>query len=407
MRFFKISLLLCLIHVSSVAQWTKLSTGLPANFRDVCFMDAQTGFLAGEDSGKGVILKTTDGGATWVSQNFPGPVYSFSFPTVNAGYAMVGLSPQTNVYKTTDLGTSWNVISSVSTGPLSRMAFADENYGIVGSSSGFYLTTVNGGASWTSGHVGTATIIEDIFFTTDSIGYMAGWYGSLVSRTQDRGGSWTNYDPSGGDLSHYAVHFPSRNIGYTAGGDASSNKTGIYRTLDEGATWQNLPGASTYNGKLYAIHCPSDEYCIAAGDSGLVLETNDGGASWQKIPLATTFTLRRISCAGAACYLAGDSGAVYKRANPVGIPENKTKKNSLALLTDPVTGNTVLRLEGEMLPHAVRLVVYNLAGDEVHRSEGRTEVVLPESVTPKGFYIVKASEVLSGKAFLTQKVFIP
>ncbi|MBE0637853.1 MAG: T9SS type A sorting domain-containing protein [Bacteroidales bacterium] len=58
--------------------------------RSVFFIDSQTGFVVGRESedGDGTVLKTTDGGLTWMEQPVGIPVWlnSVHFPTQNTGY---------------------------------------------------------------------------------------------------------------------------------------------------------------------------------------------------------------------------------------------------------------------------------------------------------------------------------
>ena len=58
---------------------------------DICFVDAQHGWIAGRDSGLNAhIHGTTDGGTTWVRQTIPagaGPVSSIDMVTKDLGWA--------------------------------------------------------------------------------------------------------------------------------------------------------------------------------------------------------------------------------------------------------------------------------------------------------------------------------
>jgi photosystem II stability/assembly factor-like uncharacterized protein len=75
--------------------WTPVEHHVPGGvFYSVDFPDPLTGYITGEGfteaSGTfGVILKSSDGGATWVRQESPGayPLYDASFPTAGDGWA--------------------------------------------------------------------------------------------------------------------------------------------------------------------------------------------------------------------------------------------------------------------------------------------------------------------------------
>lgn len=78
--------------------------------RKLTFTDNNTGYTVGDDA---TIIKTTDGGISWIQKAVPGPPYlkSVSFPDSQTGYA-VGFDEMafTKVLKTTNGGE--NCISS-------------------------------------------------------------------------------------------------------------------------------------------------------------------------------------------------------------------------------------------------------------------------------------------------------
>ncbi len=78
---------------------------------DIDFIDNQTGIAVGEDSGNGIVLRTTDAGETWV-KSFVGGTYSVSRVTcVDLNNILIEgftLSDNAFIYKSTDLGISWN-----------------------------------------------------------------------------------------------------------------------------------------------------------------------------------------------------------------------------------------------------------------------------------------------------------
>jgi len=70
----------CLLAASALAGWIPLNSGTTTDLEDVCFpVDAVTGYAVG---GGGLILKTTDGGATWDSLpgSHPGWQMAVHFP---------------------------------------------------------------------------------------------------------------------------------------------------------------------------------------------------------------------------------------------------------------------------------------------------------------------------------------
>jgi len=95
----------CLLAASALAGWIPLNSGTTTDLEDVCFpVDAVTGYAVG---GGGLILKTTDGGATWDSLpgSHPGWQMAVHFPVdAVTGFAVASGG---RIIKTTDGGATW------------------------------------------------------------------------------------------------------------------------------------------------------------------------------------------------------------------------------------------------------------------------------------------------------------
>lgn len=123
---------------------------------DVYFLDAERGFAVGQapelDGARGVILSTEDGGATW-AQRFVSSAaeqgWKISFPTPEVGYVTAqNFNPAgARVFKTTDAGLTWTEIDiPLESTFLSAAGFASEEEGWIGGQPA--LTTTDGGATW-------------------------------------------------------------------------------------------------------------------------------------------------------------------------------------------------------------------------------------------------------------------
>ena len=103
---FLVVLVAGIVSTAAADGWrTGLTASYPGvSFNDVHYVNATTGWAVGS---KGVVLKTTDGGATWVSSanDTLGNLASVYFRTATEGY--VGSSSR-KLYKTTDGGATWS-----------------------------------------------------------------------------------------------------------------------------------------------------------------------------------------------------------------------------------------------------------------------------------------------------------
>ena len=100
-------LLFAFIGISSLqAQWHEFHTGVTEDLFDVFCIDANTAFVCGQN---GVILKTEDGGETWVEKNRTEGLWLHDIRFLdNIGYT----NADGFFLKTTDGGETWQPLSS-------------------------------------------------------------------------------------------------------------------------------------------------------------------------------------------------------------------------------------------------------------------------------------------------------
>ena len=150
--------------------WTPQNPGVTVTLRAVFFVDAQTGWTAGE---QGVVLHTTDGGDTWVRQtvNTTAEFRGMIFVDADTGWA-TGISErgedffgdpiwQGGIWHTADGGATWQAQTIANTaGILNRIDFIDPLNGWAAgfeyedpaadrpAYSGAVYHTSDGGATW-------------------------------------------------------------------------------------------------------------------------------------------------------------------------------------------------------------------------------------------------------------------
>ena len=108
------------------------------------FIDVTTGTSVGTS---GIILRTTDGGSTWVSQNSgtTNQLNEVVFTDANTGTAV---GEGGTVLRTTDGGNEWNDQASGTTNLLFGLSFVDANTGAAVGAEGKILKTTDGGGQW-------------------------------------------------------------------------------------------------------------------------------------------------------------------------------------------------------------------------------------------------------------------
>src|SRR5262245_17936930 len=127
---------------------------------DCFFFDRNHGFAVGGTGSPAhrhaVIVSTSDGGVTWQTRynaNRPGSewCWKISFPTPSTGYVSIErpdrLAP-TYVLKSTDGGMTWSEVPFVANYDEQGIGFATAGAGWVGGWTGITYETLDGGASW-------------------------------------------------------------------------------------------------------------------------------------------------------------------------------------------------------------------------------------------------------------------
>jgi photosystem II stability/assembly factor-like uncharacterized protein len=266
----------------------------------ICFVDSLHGWVGRNPLVRDALLRTTNGGATWDTINFPfdvGSVASVSFTDTLIGWVCdVSLS---KIYKTSDGGMSWTTVYKTLNHHLfpQIIHFIDtlNGYG-VGPDSAWSVTriwkTTDGGISWSS-----QTVPGSVYYHMQFIDAARGWIiGGGIYATTDSGASWQQqtYPPSAGEL--YGLSFISASVGWVC----SKLESWVLHTTDGGNSWniQAFIEPSPYTHSFRQISFSDNMNGWIFGttfynhDLGAeVLRTTDGGISWnlESVGLARSF----------------------------------------------------------------------------------------------------------------------
>ena len=296
--------------------WVQQTSGTNVNLEDIQFIDANNGWAVGWDN---TILKTTDGGQTWVTKRsiVKGPfIYGVYFWDANKGWAA---EDNGSILSTTDGGETWSE-KSTSAPYLIDFDFVDANNGWAFGGLGAILHTTDGGTHWTSQNTKQGNdFYAGKFFNADT-GVAVGYLGRCI-RTTDGGNTWQQTSSylaeSFDDLS-----FINSTEGWAVG--PLDTNTVIAHTTDGGQNWIKQKQLNGMN--LDGIFFIDSQNGWASGGAtginriqhGVILHTTDGGTSWEQsnFYFSNFYNLKAFSFIDANTgWIVGDAGIILHTTN--------------------------------------------------------------------------------------------
>jgi photosystem II stability/assembly factor-like uncharacterized protein len=249
------------------------------------------------------IYKTTDSGTSWsqiyeMTDGFTG--YDNCFMNSENG-RIVGLYENQNnwfgrILKTTDGGQEWNVewTDSIDHTRLKSICFYSQTGWATGDNGSVVKYTPQTG--WIKQTSVTTLPLNKVFFSDDNHSWIAGGYQNdnnfqnILLRTTNGGNNWEKVQNVPYLIKD--IVFIDNNFGWAIGYD-SSGVGGILKSTDGGSTW--TIDAGNLSAELNALHI-KDGYGWAVGENGLILRTTNAGPTWvenENLTLPTEFALEQ------------------------------------------------------------------------------------------------------------------
>jgi photosystem II stability/assembly factor-like uncharacterized protein len=250
------------------------------------------GVLAWAVGEQGVLLVTSDGGATWKRQRFflPQRGVDVAFFDASTGWLVTDAGA---VLATTDGGAGWTVMEQVdltakaiAAGGSGRAWVAGNATGAAGESgASAVLRTVDGGETWRRTRFGMAQL-ADVAFTDDRHGVLIAL--DRIWSTRDGGRSWKLRRTLPMTVLTGIAAGDARGF-WVAGWDTQTGDPLVFAGRDGGATWRRLrvelPPAEPGALQARQIACAGDDRLWITCPAG-VIATADGGRTWelQEVP---------------------------------------------------------------------------------------------------------------------------
>ena len=282
-----------------------VAASLPADTQTIHFIDAAVGFAAAFD---GSLHKTIDGGRTWALvyrssiKNLPLPQVLFTSP--GTGYAVGGSAscggtgctpPGGLVLRTTDGGATWAVVYRTSRGEVASIAANDKGeLFIVSNETGSQiLRSADAGSSWSVVAVWPYQLTKLAF--DRNMGFCASANGKINNSTNS-GGTWSEGS---------SFTYPYLNeIAFSTGiGFCVTGYGPVFRTVDNSRSWTET-SSSPYSALVINALTPTSCLIFGAGRysggdfgvfNGSIRQSVDGGNKWAEFELTNAGVVRSSS----------------------------------------------------------------------------------------------------------------
>jgi photosystem II stability/assembly factor-like uncharacterized protein len=280
---------------SQTVTWVEQTSGLTTQLTSVSAVNPNHAWACGY---AGRVLRTTNGGANWVSVNsspIPGTLDLHTIFGIDSMTALVGGSGASSfLFRTTDGGATWSQVFTETGGFINSVQFGNStagfmmgdpvagrwslwgttNQGDTWDSSSFYLPQVGAEAGW-----------NNAFFFDVTAGV---WFGTNNTRVYKSLTlvNWTTQVTTG-QLNSYAIWFNNPIIGMTGG-------TALLITSNAGTTWQStvtpLPGTANLSGIT-----GSGSLWLVTRQATAIYSTTNLGLTWITSYTAPAGSYRHIT----------------------------------------------------------------------------------------------------------------
>lgn len=288
--------------------WNTLYLAPSASPRDIFFLDNTHGWVVTYTR---KVFKTTNGGQTWQSYNFPSTSPSTApervqFSTPTKGWALAAPSSTSGgnhrIFETSDGGATWNQIYSTSE-TINSFYLKDNDFGAIFGLDGFMALSNDGGLTWYNRTDKFPAYLQDVFFVNSNHGWLAAH--NYLFKTANGGLDWQQIHNSTNTIFN-TVFFTSESIGYALCDNYTGGYTNkqILKTLDGGITWQVLfDTASTASGgnqfNLGDVFFVNDSVGWVSGIkngwlNGWLRKTTDGGITWVEQTTTSNYGVYRL-----------------------------------------------------------------------------------------------------------------
>lgn len=234
----------------------------------------------------GGVFKSTDSAASWTAPaglSEPGFQHGQLTITPDGDLFVIPGCCAREVYRSTDGGNSWDILTSGIEDQLPRAIAADpvaSSTVFIGTSAGVYKTT-DGGTSWAASNTGIEDrIVEAIAVDpVSTLTVYAGINNGGVFKSTDSGATWS---ASNAGIENTTVVAVVVDPATPATIYLATRSDGAFKSLDSGASWNAVGAGLPAEVTAIAVD-PSSTSTVYLGALGHIFRSDDGGGTWSEL----------------------------------------------------------------------------------------------------------------------------
>jgi photosystem II stability/assembly factor-like uncharacterized protein len=399
-------LVLGMAKLSGAQNWTQINSGTTKKINTICFSSPSIGYLGGNDS---LLMKTTDGGASWSQINFSGinfalggaHILNLQFLNDNVGFMTVG--PYSGSYGTSDGGLTWNLINLAGNHCYNQgLYFFDENNGFIGGSGCFQGEIISSivNQNWLTGTWNAQVLNSPLNISTNyitDIDFYDNNYGLAVSKsgyvfkTSNGGVSWDSIATPAPLVELTSVLIVNDTLAY-AGYNSGNNGFGLYVSNDAGLTWSyDMNSATFFYPNFLTLHKTGNGSIYTAGNSQIgpgVIFSNIGGFSFWNANAVDQSINDVASYNDSIVFAVGDSGYIVVNHPQAITGRNTVFDSNINFDVFPNPASSTLNFAGKWLnsEKVITVNIYSTLGQFV-KSENVTDFVDISNLKPGIYYV--------------------
>lgn len=277
-------------------------------FTDIKWVTEKIGYIAGEN----IILRTSDGGLSWIEQEAPTdhPMLALDFYDINNGMVV---GEEGTVYRTSDGGRTWQTVELATDEDLKDIGYLSEDKVYIAGDQGALFRSTDKGESWVRQRLNTTAAFNSLYFVNADTGYIA-TSASEIIKTVDGGTTWHTLQTDFGSQFN-DIFFLNDTVGYAVGDGGT-----IIKSQNAGASWTYINSGMDTDFSKVVFNPTNPSLGLVVGKNGTILRTANGGLTFATVGSRTTQAINGISFRPHSnmVYAVAGSGVVISSTNSGG-----------------------------------------------------------------------------------------